>query len=98
MPPDIQTYYLTQGVLGATVVVLMLVLGYIYMSREKERTKHVAEIAALNATMAAVAEARRVETKQDTEKLIEVVRTNSQNMELMASKIEVGKNFERAQR
>lgn len=43
---DVSTFYLSQGVLGVTCVVLMAVIAKLWHSREKDRIDHKAEVAA----------------------------------------------------
>jgi hypothetical protein len=65
MPPDlttnISTVYLTQGVLGASCIVLALVILKLWGARETDRLKHEANIAAKDALINELQEQRLTE-------------------------------------
>lgn len=76
----LSTYYLTQGVLGATVLVLAVVVTKLYNKTElleKEKT--------------ALLEARRLDDLKTLKEVTDVLSANSQNMRILSEKIEVGK-------
>lgn len=88
MPTDASTFYFTQGVLGVTVVILAIALYRIYTTlsaklelKEKEKV--------------AILETWRLETKQDGQAAIDVLRGNSQSILYLADKIQVGKTDNR---
>lgn len=84
MPADISTYYLSQGVLGVTVVVLLYVCLKLYNSRESDRKEWRAEVKELNAL-------RLQDSKELGEKVSAVMDNTSQNLRILSEKIEVGK-------
>lgn len=81
---DISTYYLTQGVLGVTVLVLVYVVIKLYSKIERLETEKVA-----------LMDARRLDALQTLEKVNEVMSTNSQTNRLLAEKIEGAKQSSR---
>ena len=84
MPNDLSTYYLTQGVLGVTVVALAVVA--IILARH---------IVQLYKEQKADAEARRVEDKATLEKVSGILEANTQSNLILAEKIEAGKTRRR---
>lgn len=79
--PSVEAFYLTQGVLGVTVLVLGWVVAKLYNKTERlEREK----IDAL--------EARRVDYKETLAKVAEVMQSSSQTQMLLIEKIEAIKN------
>lgn len=81
MPGDPATYYLTQGVLGITVLVLGLVIRALWSEIKKKEAEKIA-----------ILEAWRQETKTDGKDALEIVKGNSQTMFYLADKIQGGKN------
>lgn len=80
MPNDPTTYYLTQGVLGVTVLILGLVVRALWndlKAKEKEKI--------------AILEAWRQETKSDGKDALDVLRQSSQAQFYLADKIEAAK-------
>jgi uncharacterized protein YqfA (UPF0365 family) len=61
LPVDVSTVYLTQGVLGASCVVLALVILKLWGARETDRTRHEANIAAKDALINDLQEQRLAE-------------------------------------
>lgn len=80
MPGDPTTYYLTQGVLGTTVLVLGLVVRSLWIELKKKEAEKIA-----------ILEAWRLETKADGQVAIDVLKGNSQSMFYLADKIKTGK-------
>ena len=87
MPGDITTYLLTQGVLGVAVIVLGFVISKLYNKTER-----------LEKEKSDLAEARRLDDKEQIEKITLIVQENTQSNRILAEKIEVGKSIERNQR
>lgn len=81
MPGDPATYYLTQGVLGVSVLVLGLVVRALWVALQKKEQEKIA-----------ILEAWRQETKTDGKEALEIVKGNSQTMFYLADKIEAGKD------
>lgn len=82
----VSTFYLTQGVLGATVVVLSLVVVKLYNKTErleKEKTELLSQ--------------HNKEDKETLKEVTAVMNDTSQNMRILSEKIEVGKNNTRGQ-
>lgn len=84
MEPGITTYLLTQGVLGVAVIVLGLVVARLYKKTET-----------LEKEKSDIAEARRIDDKEQIEKLTQVVQDNTQASRILAEKIEIGKSMDR---
>jgi hypothetical protein len=80
MPQDASTFYLTQGVLGVTVVVLLFICNKLYNKTEKQQTR-IEELQDL----------RLQDSKDVTKDVTEVLQGNSQNMRILSEKIEVAK-------
>lgn len=87
MPGDPATYYLTQGVLGVSVLVLGLVVRALWVALQKKEQEKIA-----------ILEAWRQETKTDGKEALEIVKGNSQTMFYLADKIEAGKDLTKRQR
>lgn len=60
---DVSTFYLSQGVLGASCIVLMAALAKLWHSREKDRIDHKAEIDAKDKLIFDLQEQRLNEAK-----------------------------------
>lgn len=84
MEQGISTFYLSQGVLGVTVVVLLFVCAKLYNSREADRKEWRAEVKELN-------NLRLEDGKEVAEKVIAVMDNTSQNLRILSEKIEIGK-------
>lgn len=81
---NLSTYLLTQGVLGVSVLVLGYVVGKLYNKTER-----------LEKEKSDLAEARRLDDKEQYEKLTQIVIDNTQSNRILAEKIEVGKSIGR---
>ena len=84
MDGGVSTYLLTQGVLGVSVLVLGYVVGKLYSKIER-----------LEKEKSDIAEARRLDDKEQYEKLTQIVIDNTQANRILAEKIEVGKSIGR---
>lgn len=84
MPPELATYYLTQGVLGASVLVLGIVVGVLYKDNKRLEKEKIDQL-----------EARRIESVATTKEVVEVLRDNSQSNLILAEKIEISKSVAR---
>lgn len=84
MDGGVTTYLLTQGVLGISVLVLGYVVGKLYSKTER-----------LEKEKSDIAEARRLDDKEQYEKLTQIVIDNTQSNRILAEKIEVGKSIGR---
>lgn len=84
MDGGVSTYLLTQGVLGISVLVLGYVVGRLYNKTER-----------LEKEKSDLAEARRLDDKEQYEKLTQIVIDNTQSNRILAEKIEVGKSIGR---
>lgn len=84
---NVTTYLLTQGVLGVAVIALAFVVGKLYNKTER-----------LEKDKSDIAEARRLDDKEQIEKITLIVQENTQSNRILAEKIEVGKSIERNQR
>lgn len=82
MDGGVSTYLLTQGVLGVAVLVLGYVVGKLYSKTER-----------LEKEKSDIAEARRLDDKEQYEKLTQIVIDNTQSNRILAEKIEVGKSI-----
>jgi len=80
MNDGIATFLFTQGVLGVACLVLGIVCVKLYNKNER-----------LEKEKSDIQEARRLETKDTTREVVEVLQKNAQNMELLSSKIEIAK-------
>lgn len=80
MPNDPATYYLTQGVLGVSVLVLGLVVRALWQ-----------EIKQLRKEKEAILEAWRLETKADGQAALDIIKGNSTSNFYLADKIEEAK-------
>lgn len=80
MPDQIGTYFLTQGVLGVTVLVLAYVCIKLYSKTER-----------LQARIEELYELRLQDSKQVNKDYSDIVEGNSHNMRLLTEKIEVSK-------
>lgn len=87
MDAGVSTYLLTQGVLGVAVIVLGFVVSKLYNKTER-----------LEKEKSDLAEARRLDDKEQIEKITLIVQENTQSNRILAEKIEVGKSIERNQR
>lgn len=87
MDAGVSTYLLTQGVLGVAVIVLGFVVSKLYNKTER-----------LEKEKSDLAEARRLDDKEQIEKITMIVQENTQSNRILAEKIEVGKSIERNQR
>ena len=77
---ELSTYYLSQGVLGATVLVLSFVIVKLYKkTNELEKDKTDLLIA------------RNVDDKATIKEVTSVLQTTAQNIAILAEKIEAGK-------
>lgn len=81
MPGDPTTYYLTQGVLGVTVLVLGLVIRALWSEIKKKEDEKIA-----------ILEAWRQETKDEGKATLDIVKGNSQTIFYLADKIKAGKH------
>ena len=84
MDGSVSTYLLTQGVLGVAVLVLGFVVAKLYSKTER-----------LEKEKSDIAEARRLDDKDQYEKLTQIVIDNTQSNRILAEKIEVGKSIGR---
>ena len=84
MDGGVTTYLLTQGVLGISVLVLGYVVGKLYSKTER-----------LEKEKSDIAEARRLDDKEQYEKITQIVIDNTQANRILAEKIEVGKSIGR---
>jgi hypothetical protein len=80
--------FLGQGILGAIIVVLAVVLVIIYRSREKERTDHNIEIKTLQKEKEALMEARRLDAVEARTETNSVLPGISQSLQYISGKIE----------
>lgn len=80
MDPNITTYYLTQGVLGVTVLVLIYVVIKLYNKGEDKQTR-IDELQDL----------RLQDSKNVTKDVTAVLQGNSQSNLILAEKIEASK-------
>lgn len=87
MDGGVTTYLLTQGVLGVSVLVLGYVVGKLYSKTER-----------LEKEKSDIAEARRLDDKEQYEKLTQIVIDNTQSNRILAEKIEVGKSIRREEK
>lgn len=87
MPGDPTTYYLTQGVLGVTVLVLGLVVRALWQDVKKKEQEKIA-----------ILEAWREETRAEGKSALDVLQGNSQSLFYLADKIESGKKADRGSR
>jgi len=87
MDAGVSTYLLTQGVLGVAVIVLGFVVSKLYNKTER-----------LEKEKSDLAESRRLDDKEQIEKITLIVQENTQSNRILAEKIEVGKSIERNQR
>lgn len=74
------TYYLTQGVLGVTVVVLGLVIAMLYKDNKRLEKEKIDQL-----------ELRRVDAIDTTKQVISVLHDSSQNIAILSEKIEISK-------
>lgn len=87
MPDDPTTYFLTQGVLGVTVLVLGIVVRALWQDVKKKEAEKIA-----------ILEAWRAETKEEGKAALDVLQGNSQSLFYLADKIESGKKADRGNR
>lgn len=87
MPNDPTTYFLTQGVLGVTVLVLGLVVRALWQDVKKKEAEKIA-----------ILEAWRSETREEGKQALDVLQGNSQSLFYLADKIESGKKADRGNR
>jgi hypothetical protein len=84
----VTSYLFTQGVLGFVLVVLGFAFYKYYHSAEAQKKADAKTIFDLQ-------EARRLDYKETTKEVTEVLQNNSQNLRILTEKIEVGKSLER---
>lgn len=84
----ISEVFLQYGVLGASVLVLGIVVGVLYRDNKKLNED---KLTLMNEKVALV-EARRLDAVENTTKLLTVLQENSQNNAILAAKISVGKS------
>lgn len=84
MNDGVVTYLFTQGILGVLVIMLCGVVVKLYNKTER-----------LEKEKSDILEARRLDYKEVTKELIEVVQSNSQNYAVLSEKIEVVKGGHR---
>jgi hypothetical protein len=92
---DPTTYFLQQGLLGVVLVVLAGAFVLYYRSSEKAKSDRDLEIKGLNKIIYDIQELRRVDYKDTTKEVTDVLQDNSQNLRILSEKIEVGKAIER---
>ena len=80
MIPDVNTFLISQGVLGVAVLVLGFVVAKLYSKTER-----------LEKEKSDLMEARRLDSIETLKQVTEVMQTNSQTNRLLAEKIEAGK-------
>lgn len=76
----VSTFYLTQGVLGATVVVLLIVAGVLYRDNKRLEREKIEILNAHNTLMLSL-----------MREVMELMSETSQNVRVLGEKIEVGK-------
>lgn len=88
-------YLFTQGVLGVVLAGLLLAFIYHYRTSQKRLDDKDVQIAVLNKQILELTDARRLDFKDTTNEVIDVLRDNSQNLRILSEKIEVGKAIDR---
>lgn len=83
----VSTYLITQGVLGISVLVLGYVVGKLYSKTER-----------LEKEKSDLAEARRLDDREQFEKLTQLVHDFTQSNRILTEKIEVSKVVHRDNR
>lgn len=84
---NVPTFLLTQGVLGVAVLVLGYVVSKLYNKTER-----------LEKEKSDISEARRIDDKEQIEKITLILQENTQSNRILAEKIEIGKSIERKNR
>ena len=81
---NLSTYYLTQGVLGVSVLVLSYVVVHLYKENKELQTQKTE-----------ILEARRIDDRATLKEVTTILNDNAQNMRILSEKIEVSKTSQR---
>lgn len=91
MPEGISNYYLTQGVLGVTVLVLALVIIYMQRKLDKRDEAHALEVKALNNLLVQTIQAHAKDFQEMAKDNQDVMANTAHTVALFGEKIEVVK-------